>query len=137
MDLGFNDSASQQKDNLSLLTGTEAIEQLKNRPFASNLENAQVLAKLTRARIEKLGEKMNEEKVQFLIDEGASNSEEYKKEYTSQLKVNKFLTGTLKHLNITIDILIEQYDPVKLKAHLKHLTEKYGDPNDKERRKQK
>ena len=50
---------------------------------------------------------MNEEKVQFLIDEGASNSEEYKKEYTSQLKVNKFLTGTLKHLNITIDILIE------------------------------
>ena len=39
----------------------------------------------------------------------------FQNEYEKQNKINKYLTGTLKHLNMTIDILIDQYDPVKLK----------------------
>lgn len=39
----------------------------------------------------------------------------YQKEYSKQKKTNDYLTNTLKHLNMTIDILIEQYDPVKIK----------------------
>lgn len=46
-------------------------------------------------------------------------------EYEKQKRINKYLNGTLKHLNLTVDILIQQYDPVKLK-NLKSLTEKYG-----------
>ena len=44
-----------------------------------------------------------------------SQNENYQKEYDKQNKINRYLTGTLKHLNMTIDILIDQYDPVKIK----------------------
>jgi hypothetical protein len=49
---------------------------------------------------------------------------EHMKELDKQRKANKYLNDTLKHLNLSIDILIEQYDPVKLKS-LKALTDKY------------
>lgn len=46
------------------------------------------------------------------------------RELEKQRKANKYLNDTLKHLNLSIDILIEQYDPVKLK-NLKAMTDKY------------
>ena len=48
-------------------------------------------------------------------------------ETQKQQKINKYLTGTLKHLNMTVDILIEQYDPVKIKNQ-KKLNEYYASP---------
>lgn len=30
-------------------------------------------------------------------------------------KVNKYLSGALRHLNMTIDVLLEQYNPIKFK----------------------
>ena len=56
LNLGFGDSASQVKNELDTsLNGIPNVNDLRNRPFASNMENAQILAKLTRHRIEKLG----------------------------------------------------------------------------------
>jgi len=46
---------------------------------------------------------------------GRLDDESHQKEYDKQNKINRYLTGTLKHLNMTIDILIDQYDPVKIK----------------------
>lgn len=57
LNLGFGDSASQKQNNLLSGTGAEmpSISELKNRPFASNLENAKILSHITRVRIEKFG----------------------------------------------------------------------------------
>lgn len=37
------------------MDGIPNINDLRNRPFASNMENAKILSKLTKHRIEKLG----------------------------------------------------------------------------------
>lgn len=93
-----------------------SISELKNRPFASNLENAKILSHITRVRIEKFGiSPVKAELFTKSFSQGKISSQEYQQEHQKQLSVNKYLTGTLKHLNQTIDILIDQYDPVKLK----------------------
>lgn len=51
--------------------------------------------------------------------------ERQQQEYEKQNKINKYLTGTLKHLNLTVDILIDQYDPVKIK-NIQKLNDKYA-----------
>ena len=66
-----------------------------------------MLARLTMMRVEKL---QVDEEVSMEYNPGL-----YQKEYSKQKKTNDYLTNTLKHLNMTIDILIEQYDPVKIK----------------------
>ena len=43
----------------------------------------------------------------------------FQQESGKQQKINKYLNDTLKHMNITIDILIDQYDPIKLKQQSK------------------
>lgn len=54
--MGFGDSASQVKNDVDTSQGgIPNINDLRNRPFASNMENAKILAKLTRHRVEKLG----------------------------------------------------------------------------------
>ena len=120
MNLGFGDSASQVKNEIdtSLDGGIPNINDLKNRPFASNMENAKILAKLTRHRIQKLGINDSAGQEFSLIMSQISEDlkpERQQQEYEKQNKINKYLTGTLKHLNLTIDILIDQYDPVKIK----------------------
>lgn len=39
-------------------------------------------------------------------DNGSINEQMQMQEYDKQKKINKYLNGTLKHLNITVDILI-------------------------------
>jgi len=68
-----------------------------------------MLAKLTMSRIQKLYIDPTED---FSME---YNPGAYQQEYFKQKKTNDYLTNTLKHLNMTIDILIEQYDPVKIK----------------------
>ena len=82
------------------------------------MENAKILAKLTRHRIQKLGINDSAGQEFSLIMSQISEDlkpERQQQEYEKQNKINKYLTGTLKHLNLTIDILIDQYDPVKIK----------------------
>ena len=47
------------------------------------------------------------------------------KELEKQKKANTYLNETLKHLNTSVDILVNQYDPVKLKQ-VKQATDKYS-----------
>lgn len=104
------------------------MTELKNRPFASNLENAKLLAQLTKHRIDKLklGPPGDQSMLDFInnTQENPNVHEEHMRELEKQRKANKYLNDTLKHLNLSIDILIEQYDPVKLKS-LKALTDKF------------
>ena len=46
--------------------------------------------------------------------DGDVSQEDHLRELDKQRKTNKYLNDTLKHLNLSIDILIEQYDPVRL-----------------------
>ena len=62
---------------------------------------------------------------------GARSGPEYQQEYEKQSKINKYLNDTLKHLNLTIDILIDQYDPVKIK-NIKASNDKYGQLTERE-----
>ena len=48
-------------------------------------------------------------------------------EFNKQSKINTYLTNTLKHLNMTIDILIEQYDPIKIKQQKLRLRQQNED----------
>jgi len=92
-----------------------SASELKNRPFVSNLENAKILAQVTKRRIEKIQ----------LGPDQFNPTGDAQKEFEKQKKANNYLNETLKHLNMSVDILIEQYDPAKMKS-LKNLTEKYG-----------
>lgn len=79
---------------------------MKGKPFASNLENAKILAQVTKRRIESMD----------LGPDHFNPSGDSNKELEKQKKANSYLNETLKHLNMSVDILINQYDPVKLKS---------------------
>lgn len=111
LNLGFGDSASQRPNDLDSQIIPSAAE-LQNRPFASNLENAKILANLTKHRVSRLNVTPARAGI---VDSQDMSAPESKAEYERQKKLSKYLSNTLKHLNLTIDILIEQYDPVKLK----------------------
>ncbi|CDW89278.1 UNKNOWN [Stylonychia lemnae] len=76
------------EDSASQYNKITSISQLRNIPFASNLENAKMLVQLTRER-------------NF--------------EYERQKRSNKYLSQTLKVLNLNVDVLIEQHNPIKYK----------------------
>lgn len=133
--IGFHDSVSQRKNDAYKSQDEQSIPsatELKNRPFASNLENAKLLAQLTKHRIDKLklGPPGDQSMLDFINNtQDTQNAHlEHMKELDKQRKANKYLNDTLKHLNLSIDILIEQYDPVKLKS-LKALTDRYRSPD--------
>ena len=69
----------------------------------------------------------------FLGNDGTPtrSGPEHQQEYEKQRKINKYLNDTLKHLNLTIDILIDQYDPVKIK-NTKARNDKYGQLTERE-----
>jgi len=55
LDIGFADSVSQRNQDTISMTGIPSINELNNRrPNATSLENAQVLAAVTKQRVEKL-----------------------------------------------------------------------------------
>lgn len=122
LNLGFGDSASQRPNDL--LSGViPTVHDLKSRPFASNLENAKILARLTKHRVERLEIQPPTGNINDYLDVSSpAGAAEAQQEYEKQKRINKYLNGTLKHLNMTVDILIEQYDPVKLKS----LKDKFG-----------
>lgn len=81
-----------------------------------------MLAELTRARIDKIALEripstlaMDNKIHDLNIFKEKGYPVEFQTEYDKQKKINRYLYGTLKHLNVTIDILIDQYDPVKTK----------------------
>ena len=100
--------------DMSSMYGVITLGQLKNQPFASNLENAQMLAELTRARIDKIALEripstlaMDNKIHDLNIFKEKGYPVEFQTEYDKQKKINRYLYGTLKHLNVTIDILID------------------------------
>ena len=72
--LGFQDSASQIKNEQNM-----NVQDLKNRPFASNLENARILAQLTQHRIDKLD--INPAQIQELVANNSEETHEYQQQY--------------------------------------------------------
>lgn len=120
--IGFHDSVSQRKNDAYKSTdglSVPSLTELKNRPFTSNLENAKLLAKITKHRIDKLQlEPPGDCSMLDFINnaDGDFSHEDHLRELDKQRKANKYLNDTLKHLNLSIDILIEQYDPVRLKS---------------------
>lgn len=77
LNLGFGDSASQRPNEVTEEGGIPSINELKNRPFASNLENAKILAQITKMRIDKLG--INPRKGSIDYSYNTDYSKEYEK----------------------------------------------------------
>lgn len=96
-----DDSASQMNNQQN------KMQLMRDNPFLSNLENAKMLALNTKDRVLKMGN--------LELNKGSDQALSQQAQYQECQKVNKYLSGALRHLNITIDVLLEQYNPSKYK----------------------
>eukprot|EP00347_Sterkiella_histriomuscorum_P002021 403369778 len=118
-DVTADDSASQIFNNMqnNLQNQSQINSHFKNQSFASNLEQAKILVQITRERVQAihLGSNDNHNSQQ-LNQEVANIVDDDPNEHERQKKINKYLSQTIKLLNANIDVLLDQYNPVKLKG---------------------
>eukprot|EP00347_Sterkiella_histriomuscorum_P000181 403376869 len=118
-DVTADDSASQIFNNMqnNLQNQSQINSHFKNQSFASNLEQAKILVQITRERVQAIHLGSNERNnSQQLNEEVANIVDDDPNEHERQKKINKYLSQTIKLLNANIDVLLDQYNPVKLKG---------------------